>query len=172
MSRPTVYIETYGCQMNVSDSELMYGRLAAHGYDPVDGPEGADVCEVACVDQVHVERARRALPADATLRTLAETFRALGDPTRLRIVAALAAGGVGELCVCDLATLVGVSPSAVSHSLRTLRELRLVQYRKAGKIAYYRLDGAHATRLVADGVEHVEAGPLLASEGAPVTRRP
>lgn len=118
----------------------------------------ADVCEVACVDQVQVERARRALPADATLRTLAETFRALGDPTRLRIVAALAAPGVGELCVCDLATLVDVSESAVSHSLRTLRQLRVVQYRKAGKIAYYRLDGAQATRLVADGIEHVDAG--------------
>ena len=121
------------------------------------GPHAADTCEVVCVDQVQVERARRALPASVTLQTLAEMFRALGDPTRLRIVAALAAGGVGELCVCDLATLVGVSPSAVSHSLRTLRDLRLVQYRKAGKIAYYRLDGAHARRLVADGVEHVEA---------------
>lgn len=133
-------------------------RRARSAGRPTAADPRADVCEVACVDQVHVERARRALPADATLRTLADTFRALGDPTRLRIVAALAAGGVGELCVCDLATLVGVSTSAVSHSLRTLRQLRLVQYRKAGKIAYYRLDGAHATRLVADGVEHVEAG--------------
>src|SRR5205085_9168114 len=57
MSRPTVYIETYGCQMNVSDSELMYGRLAAHGYEPVDGPDGADVILVnTCAIREHAEQ--------------------------------------------------------------------------------------------------------------------
>ena len=86
---------------------------------------------------------------------MAETFRALGDPTRLRLVAALAAE---ELCVCDLATLLGVSQSAVSHSLRTLRDLRLVRYRKAGKIAYYTLDDAHIATLLAQGFRHVEEG--------------
>ena len=112
----------------------------------------ADVCEVACVDPVKVERARAALPSAPALAALAETFRALGDPTRLLIVAALADA---ELCVCDLATLVGVSQSAVSHSLRTLRQLRVVRYRKVGKIAYYALDDAHVARLVREGVRHV-----------------
>lgn len=88
---------------------------------------------------------------------LAETLRAIGDPTRLQIIAALATEGVEELCVCDLATLVGVSQSAVSHSLRTLRQLRIVRYRKAGKIAYYALDDAHVAQIVAEGVQHVEA---------------
>lgn len=113
----------------------------------------ADVCEVTCIDGAKVERARRAVPAPATVLTLAETFRVLGDPTRLVIVSALARE---ELCVCDLATLVGVSQSAVSHSLRALRQLRLVRYRKVGKIAYYTLDDAHVARLVAEGVRHVE----------------
>lgn len=118
----------------------------------------AAVCEVDFVDRERVARARRALPAAPTFALLAETLRALGDPTRLKIVAALAADGVGELCVCDLAVLVGVSDSAVSHSLRTLRQLRLVRYRKDGKIAYYALTDAHVARLVTEGVRHVEDG--------------
>jgi ArsR family transcriptional regulator, lead/cadmium/zinc/bismuth-responsive transcriptional repressor len=111
------------------------------------------VCEVNCIDHVKVERVRRAVPAPATVLTLSETFKALGDPTRLTLVTALARE---ELCVCDLATLVGVSQSAVSHSLRTLRQLRLVRFRKVGKIAYYSLDDAHVAMLVTEGVRHVE----------------
>jgi ArsR family transcriptional regulator len=96
------------------------------------------------------------MPTAATVVTLAETFRVLGDPTRLKLVAALAQE---ELCVCDLATLLGASQSAVSHSLRALRQLRLVRYRKVGKIAYYSLDDAHIGRLLTEGVRHVqEAG--------------
>jgi DNA-binding transcriptional ArsR family regulator len=111
------------------------------------------VCDVPCVDGPKVARARAALPPPETVATLADTFRALGDPTRLRLVAALARE---ELCVCDLSTLLGVTQSAVSHSLRTLRELRLVRYRRAGKIAYYALDDAHIVTLLALGVRHVE----------------
>lgn len=115
--------------------------------------DARDVCQVQCVDDLKVQRARRALPPPADTALLAETFRALGDPTRLRLVAALAAE---ELCVCDLATLLGVSQSAVSHSLRALRQLRLVRYRKEGKIAYYSLDDAHIATLLAEGVRHVQ----------------
>ncbi|MDQ6925112.1 MAG: metalloregulator ArsR/SmtB family transcription factor [Candidatus Eremiobacteraeota bacterium] len=118
--------------------------------------QDADLCEVTCVDHAKVARARSAAPAATHLAALAETFRALGDPTRLHIVAALADPDVGELCVCDLALLVGVSQSAVSHSLRTLRQLRLVRYRKAGKIAYYSLDDAHVTQLVREGIRYAE----------------
>lgn len=123
---------------------------------PATAAGAPDLCEVACVDRTQVERARRALPDVATVRTLADTLKALGDPTRLQIVTALAAEGVGELCVCDLAALVEVSESAVSHSLRTLRHLRLVRYRKAGKVAYYALDDEHVARLVTAGLRHVE----------------
>lgn len=116
----------------------------------------SDLCEVEVVDHVKVARARAALPDPATLVELAETLRTLGDPTRLQIVCALAADGVDELCVCDIATLVSVSESAVSHSLRTLRQLGLVKYRKAGKIAYYTLDDTHVAQLVREGVRHIE----------------
>jgi ArsR family transcriptional regulator len=84
---------------------------------------------------------------------LAETFRVLGDPTRLRIAFALSRE---ELCVCDLAALLGVSQSVVSHSLRALRQMRLVRYRKDGKVAYYALDDEHIASLLGEGFRHVE----------------
>lgn len=111
------------------------------------------LCEVDCVDRRKVDRVLATAPAAATLLVLAETFKALGDPTRLRIVTALA---LEELCVCDVARIVDVSESAVSHSLRTLRQLRLVRFRKVGKIAYYSLDDAHVARLVAEGLGHID----------------
>lgn len=97
-------------------------------------------CEVQVVHLAQVARARAALPATVALDASAALLRALGDRTRLQIVVALAAAE--ELCVCDLAAVVGVSQSAVSHSLRTLRQLRVVGYRKDGQIAYYALDAA------------------------------
>ena len=116
----------------------------------------SDLCEVEVIDPKKIARARASLPVAGTLTALAETLRALGDPTRLQIVCALATEGVDELCVCDLATLVGVSDSAVSHSLRTLRELGVVRYRKAGKIAYYTLDDAHVGEMVREGIRHLD----------------
>ena len=111
-----------------------------------------DLCEVRCVDARKVLKLRRAMKPAVAVGALAETFRALGDPTRLRIAFALARE---ELCVCDLATLLGVSQSVVSHSLRALRRMRLVRYRKEGKIAYYVLDDHHIATLVEEGFEHV-----------------
>src|SRR5690606_857018 len=111
-----------------------------------------DVCEVRLIDEEKVERARAAMPTDEEVGTLAETFRVLGDPTRLRIVRALMAE---ELCVCDLATLLGLSQPTVSHSLRALRQLRLVRYRKVGRVAYYAIDDEHVHQLVAVGLTHV-----------------
>ncbi|ODT03037.1 MAG: transcriptional regulator [Gemmatimonadetes bacterium SCN 70-22] len=116
----------------------------------------SDLCEVQVVDADKIARARTSLPIPGTLTALSEILRALGDPTRLQIVCALATEGVDELCVCDLATLVGVSDSAVSHSLRTLRQLGVVRYRKAGKIAYYTLDDAHVGEMVREGIRHLE----------------
>jgi ArsR family transcriptional regulator, lead/cadmium/zinc/bismuth-responsive transcriptional repressor len=113
----------------------------------------ADLCEIACVDQEKVDRARRRAPSVETLTTTAEILRALGDPTRLQLVALLALED--EFCVCDLAALSGVSQSGVSHSLRTLRQLGLVRYRKVGRIAYYRLQDDHIAHFVAEAVQHV-----------------
>lgn len=84
---------------------------------------------------------------------LAETFQALGDSSRIQIVWALSKG---ELSVNDIAELVGMSQPAVSHHLRTLRNLRLVRVRKDGRSAYYALDDEHIERLLREGIEHVE----------------
>ncbi len=114
-----------------------------------------DICEVRCVDELKVKRSRKAMKPTGTVQALAETFSLLGDPTRLRITYALSQQ---ELCVCDLANVLGASQSVVSHSLRALRQMRLVRYRREGKIAYYALDDDHIRSLVEEGFRHVEEG--------------
>lgn len=104
------------------------------------------------VDISAVRAARAALPPVRLLGDLAGLFAALGDPTRLRIVAALARR---ELCVTDLAATVGHSESAVSHQLRLLRELGLVRGRKAGRRVFYTLDDQHVGRLYGEALDHV-----------------
>lgn len=111
-----------------------------------------DACEVNVVDARKVTSVRRKMHSADAVQLLAETFRVLGDATRVKIVFALSKE---ELCVCDLATIVGASQSAVSHSLRALRQMELVRYRKQGKIAYYSLDDEHIGRLIDEGFDHV-----------------
>jgi ArsR family transcriptional regulator len=104
---------------------------------------------------IHQEVVHQALPNlvdDASAVRLAETFRALSDPTRVRIVSLLADA---ELCVCDLAAALGMSQSAVSHQLRTLRDMRLVRRRRQGRQIFYTLDDEHVADLFRRGLEHV-----------------
>lgn len=115
-------------------------------------PKEAEVA--GCIDADRVHAAHRAIPGDEMVNALAETFRALSDPTRVRIIAALARQ---ELSVSDLAAALGLTGSAVSHQLRLLRGQRLVKYRKQGKIVYYTLDDPHISNLFAEGVRHVSA---------------
>jgi ArsR family transcriptional regulator, lead/cadmium/zinc/bismuth-responsive transcriptional repressor len=88
-----------------------------------------------------------------TVTAIADVFKLLGDPTRVRLVDALTHG---ERCVCDLAALVGLSESAVSHQLRLLRASRLVRVRRVGRLAFYSLDDHHVVGLVHDTRKHVE----------------
>jgi DNA-binding transcriptional ArsR family regulator len=88
-----------------------------------------------------------------TVDAVAEVFNLLGDPTRVRLVDALTHG---ERCVCDLASLVGLSESAVSHQLRLLRSARLVRVRRAGRMAFYSLDDHHVVGLLHDTRKHVQ----------------
>jgi DNA-binding transcriptional ArsR family regulator len=94
------------------------------------------------------------VPAEA-VEGLADTFRALGDPTRVRILDALSHG---ELCVCDLAAVLKLSQSAVSHQLRLLRGLRLVRPRRDGRMVFYALDDRHIMSLFRQALQHVEEG--------------
>jgi len=88
----------------------------------------------------------------AVVEALADTFRILGDPTRVRIVDALSEG---ELCVCDIAERVGISESAVSHQLRLMRSMRIVRGRREGRCVYYTLDDQHVLSLFQQGLRHV-----------------
>ena len=121
---------------------------------PRSPPEPAlEACDVFHIDPARVAHLRGALIADPSVHALAETFRALGDPTRVRLLDALSHG---ELCVCDLANLLGLSESATSHQLRLLRTLRLVRPRRAGRMVFYALDDRHIVTLFKQGLRHVE----------------
>lgn len=89
------------------------------------------------------------------VQSVADTFRILGDPTRVRIIDAL---GSGELCVNDLAARIGLSESAVSHQLRLLRTMRLVRVRRDGRLAFYAVDDDHILELLAQARTHVQEG--------------
>lgn len=112
-----------------------------------------DTCEIQFVDEKRVKKVQKVMKSAEAITALAETFKILGDPTRIKIAFALSKE---ELCVCDIANLLGVSQSVVSHSLRTLRQMKLVRFRKEGKIAYYTLDDAHINNLLDVGFHHVE----------------
>ncbi|MBC7264894.1 MAG: helix-turn-helix transcriptional regulator [Chloroflexi bacterium] len=114
-----------------------------------------DRCEVVVIHKDRVQAAEAQMVDGLTATRLAETFKALSDPARVRIISALA---VGELCVCDIAAAVGASQSAVSHQLRLLRQLRLLKRRKEGRMAYYSLDDAHVEILFRQGLDHVAHG--------------
>ena len=125
----------------------------------------AAACDDDLVDVDAVRTARAALPPSERLRALAEFFAALGDPTRLRIVAALASQ---ELCVCDLSAAIGQTESAVSHQLRRMSALRLVRSRREGRHVYYALDDAHVLAVYGQARDHVghdasAAGPTLSA---------
>jgi DNA-binding transcriptional ArsR family regulator len=104
---------------------------------------------------IHHDRVQAALPNlvdGSTAGRLADTFKALSDPTRVRIVSLLAGA---ELCVCDLSAVLGMSQSAVSHQLRTLRDMRLVRWRRDGRQIFYTLDDEHVGDLFRRGLDHV-----------------
>ncbi len=113
-----------------------------------------DACDTThALDSAALAGVQQRLLGTDTVHDVAELFKLLGDPTRVRMVDALSHG---ERCVCDLATLVGLSESAVSHQLRLLRGARLVRVRRSGRQAFYSLDDHHVLGLVHDTRRHVE----------------
>ncbi len=130
--------------MAVDDGLVSAGRVE---------PPSPEACEATHLAPDHARALSRTLLAGATAAALAETFRVLGDVTRVRILDALSRS---ELCVCDIATLLGLSESAVSHQLRLLRGMRLVRPRREGRMVFYTLDDQHIVGLFAQGLEHVQ----------------
>ena len=111
------------------------------------------VCAVNFIDEAKVKYVKGQIPDDKVILHLADTFKNLGDFTRLKILLTLAEA---ELCVCDLSASIGVSVSAISHQLRLLKNLRLVKYRKEGKMVYYSLDDEHIRSIVGEARKHIE----------------
>jgi DNA-binding transcriptional ArsR family regulator len=111
-----------------------------------------EVCTRRAVHLDRVSRAEKESIRDSEVDRVSQTFKILGDPNRIRILAALSGG---EMCVCDLASYLGVSVSAVSHQLRRLKDMALVRYRRDGQVLYYVLDDKHVADLLEVGLAHV-----------------
>jgi DNA-binding transcriptional ArsR family regulator len=99
-----------------------------------------------------VDEVRAQMPQEEKLYDLAELFKVFGDSTRIKILWAL---GKAEMCVCDIASLLNTTQSAVSHQLRILRQSRLVKNRKEGKVVYYSLDDEHVGQIFEQGIAHI-----------------
>ncbi|GAB6155112.1 metalloregulator ArsR/SmtB family transcription factor [Desulfosporosinus burensis] len=132
-------------------TEKPQGNSSGFSADSSDSP----VCEILCIHSDLIDSVRKKLIPSEQVHPLAELFKTLGDPARVRIMDALAKT---EFCVCDLAELLGLSQSATSHQLRVLRNNRLVKYRREGKMVYYSLDDNHVMALYREGLEHILEG--------------
>lgn len=111
-----------------------------------------EVCECGEVHEDCIKCVKDRMLEESTFTKLAETFKVFGDPTRIKILYALF---TKELCVCDIAEVLGMSQSSISHQLRVLKTARLVKYRKEGKVVYYSLDDEHVREIFNAGLEHV-----------------
>lgn len=112
-------------------------------------------CAAFIIHDEAVDQVRTRMLPEQLFDRLAETFQAMGQATRVKILYALSQQ---ELCVCDLAGLLDTTPSAISHQLRILRNLRLVKNRKDGKVVFYSLDDDHIAALFEQGLDHVRHG--------------
>lgn len=110
------------------------------------------ICEELCKHPETICLTKAGLISDAQAQQTAELFRILGDPTRVKMLQALAKR---EMCVCDISAVVKMGQSAISHQLRVLRGARLVKYRREGKNAWYSINDEHIASLLCQGIEHI-----------------
>lgn len=115
--------------------------------------ENESLIEICDVCHHHHPQLLSKVPADDVLYKLADLYKVFGDPTRIRILYALSSG---ELCVCDIAELLGMTQSAISHQLRVLKQFSLVKFRRDGKTVYYSLADAHVATILTQGLDHVQ----------------
>ena len=114
--------------------------------------ESVESCSCNVIHEEAVAKARTSMPQEETLYDLAELFKVFGDTTRIKILCALFES---EMCLCDIAALLGMNQSAISHQLRVLKQTRLVKYRKEGKVVYYSLDDEHVKQIFDQGLVHI-----------------
>lgn len=114
--------------------------------------EGIVNCSCSIIHEDVVNRVKEIMPEEELLYDLAELFKVFGDTTRIKILWALFEA---DMCVCDIANLLGMNQSAISHQLRVLKQARLVKYRKEGKVVYYSLDDEHVKHIFDQGLIHI-----------------
>lgn len=111
------------------------------------------VCDCAAINEDVIKSVKKKFLKEISFFNLSELFKVLGDNTRVKIMWALLQS---EMCVCDIAVLLNMTHSAISHQLRILKQARLVKYRKEGKAVYYSLDDEHIEKLFTQGLEHIK----------------
>ncbi|MCI9104708.1 MAG: winged helix-turn-helix transcriptional regulator [Lachnospiraceae bacterium] len=112
----------------------------------------AGVCEFMHIHEEIVDKVEKVMPDEQQLLNLSEFFKVFGDSTRIKILYVLSQS---EMCVCDIATLLQMGQSAISHQLRVLKQMRLVTFRREGKTVFYKLADAHIETILAQGMEHI-----------------
>ena len=113
---------------------------------------GVERCDYSHIHQEIVDKVERTMPEDEILYDLAELFKIFGDSTRIKILYVLFES---EMCVCDIAKLLGMTQSAISHQLRALKQSKLVKYRREGKAVFYSLADGHVRTILGQGMEHI-----------------
>ncbi len=113
---------------------------------------GDEFCSCDIVHDTIIDMVKKKMPQEEKLYDLAELFKVFGDTTRVKIISALFEA---EMCVCDIAELLSMTQSAISHQLRVLRQARLVKHRKEGKVVFYSLDDEHIKTIFNQGLEHI-----------------
>lgn len=117
-----------------------------------DNNNGIYKCDITVIHEDIVNMVRENMPPVENLYDLSEQFKVFGDTTRIKILYALFAS---EMCVCDLAFLLDMTQSAISHQLRVLKQARLVKFRKEGKVVYYSLEDEHIKHIFNQGLLHI-----------------
>ena len=111
-----------------------------------------DTCNCSIIHQDIVDKVKEHIPDEELLYDLSDLFKVFGDTTRIKILCALFQS---EMCVCDIAALLNMTQSAISHQLRILKQARLVKFRKEGKVVYYSLDDDHVKSIFDQGLSHI-----------------
>ena len=116
------------------------------------GKTEVECCDVTCVHDDMIQKVKKLQPAEGLLNELADFYKVFGDATRVKILCVLLES---EMCVCDLAELLGMTQSAISHQLRVLKQMQLVKFRRDGKTVFYSLSDNHIQTILAQGMEHI-----------------
>ena len=111
-----------------------------------------ECCDIICIHEDKVQKGMETLPDEEKVKELAEFYKVFADATRVKILYVLLEN---EMCVCDLAAILKMTQSAISHQLRVLKQMKLVKNRREGKTVYYSLADGHIQNIISQGMEHI-----------------